>query len=380
MSDDTRLFCSKPFSWFEVSTKGANVKRKGDVYMCCPTWLDKSIGNLSDRSVEEIWNGKEAQAIRQSILDGSFRYCDDSKCAFLQTKSGPVQTVEEVQDKDLKEAIENRLSILPYGPKEVICSYDSSCNLSCPSCRFEVFIEHDKEEEILKLQERLRSGALADARFLYITGSGDPFGSPYFRKWLQTMDIKEMPKLQEIRLHTNAQLWTPSMWQSIPENIRTLITSAEISVDAANSETYSINRRGGDFEKLLRNFEFISSLIQQEALKSVTISMVVQENNFREMPDFVRMGKRFGFHVIYFSQLVNWGTFSNQDFKRRAVHFPSHPLYEDFSKQLQDEIFDEPEVYLGNLTEIRNQPSSPAQNPGNLLNKAQELLSRFAFQ
>src|SRR5689334_20702121 len=69
MSAKDRLFCSKPFTWFEVSGWSAP---KGDVYLCCPTWLDTSIGNLQDQSVEEIWNGEPAQAIRRSILDGSY--------------------------------------------------------------------------------------------------------------------------------------------------------------------------------------------------------------------------------------------------------------------------------------------------------------------
>jgi MoaA/NifB/PqqE/SkfB family radical SAM enzyme len=373
MSQDTRLFCSKPFTWFEVSTVGANVKHKGDVYMCCPTWLDTPIGNLEKQSVAEIWNGEQAQKIRQSILDGSFKYCDASKCAFLQTVSGPVQKVEEIKDENLQKIIDEQLTVLPYGPQEVICSYDSSCNLSCPSCRLEVFIETEKEQQILNIEEKLRHEALKDARFLYITGSGDPFGSPYFKKWLQTMKKEEMPKLEEIRLHTNAQLWTPSIWNSISQEIRQLITSAEISVDAASPETYAINRRGGNFDKLLRNFEFISSLRKNGPLKSVTISMVVQTNNFREMPDFVKLGQHYGFDVIYFSQLVNWGTFSDAEFKKRAVCLPAHPQHLEFVELLKSDIFDQSEVYLGNLTEIRH--ASTRQTNLSFLEKVQKLFS-----
>ena len=379
MSDKTRLFCSKPFTWFEVSTKGANVQRKGDVYLCCPSWLDTSIGNLGEQSVEEIWNGENAQKIRQSILDGSFKYCDASKCAFLQTVSGPVQPIEEVEEESFKTVIEQNLTQLPYGPKEVICSYDSSCNLSCPSCRFEIFIETENEQQILSLEEKLRCQALKDATYLYITGSGDPFGSPYFRKWLQTMKKAEMPNLQEIRLHTNAQLWTPGLWNSIPEEIRRLVSSAEISIDAARAETYSMNRRGGDFEKLLRNLEFISSLLKNGPLKSVTISMVVQENNFQEMPDFVRLGKRLGFDVIYFSQLVNWGTFANKEYKRRAVHLPTHPRHSEFVDLLQNRVFEQPEIHLGNLTEIRDGLTSDSDR-SSLWAKTRKLFSQVGVK
>jgi hypothetical protein len=111
MFDGKRLFCSKPFKWFEVSQGNET----GEVYMCCPAWLDMPIGNLTRQSVDEIWNGEEAQEIRRSILDGSFRYCNRSRCAFLQTISEPVQHVEDVTDEDLKAVIENDLTVLPYG-------------------------------------------------------------------------------------------------------------------------------------------------------------------------------------------------------------------------------------------------------------------------
>lgn len=355
-----KLFCSKPFQWFEVS-QGTAVEHKGDVYMCCPSWLETPVGNLKHQSVTEVWNGEKAQELRSSILDGSFKYCNASRCPFLQTTTGPVQKVKDVQNEDLKTIINNQLTVLPYGPREINCCYDRSCNLSCPSCRSEVIVELENEQQILDIQNKIRNEALTDAQFIYITGSGDPFGSPFFRKWLQTMKRQEMPNLKEIHLHSNAQLWTPKIWDTIPEDIRPLITSAEISIDAASAETYSINRRGGSFEKLLQNLEFISELRKKGPLQAVTISMVVQANNFKEMPNFVKLGKRFGFDTIYFSQIVNWGTFSEEEFANRAVHQPTHPKYFEFVNVLKNRIFNQPTVYLGNLTEIRSQATPNAR-------------------
>lgn len=344
-----QLFCSKPFEWFEVT----QLNDRGGTYLCCPSWLATTVGNLQNQSVDEIWNGEKAQDIRRSILDGSFKHCNHSRCAFLQTESGPVQPIDEVADPDLRTVIDQQLTELPYGPKKIICTYDQSCNLSCPSCRSQVIVETDHEAEILNIQDKLKSEALKDADYLHITGSGDPFGSPYFRQWLQTMKREEMPKLKQLHLQSNAQLWSPRMWNTIPEEIRPLITSADIGIDAASPATYSINRRGGTFEQLLRNLEFISTLRKEGPLESLKISMVVQANNFKEMPDFVELGYRYGVDMIYFSQLVNWGTFSDAEFRSRAVHFTPHPLNSEFVNLLKDEIFARSKVNLGNLTEIR---------------------------
>lgn len=141
------------------------------------------------------------------------------------------------------------------------------------------------------------------------------------------------------------------MWKTIPGEIQQIVKTAEISIDAASSETYSKNRRGGSFERLLENLKFISTLHESIPMDWVGISMVVQENNFREMPDFVRLSKRFGFGV-YFSKLVDWGTFTKDEFTHRAVHLSSHPRYKEFIALLKDKIFNDPLVCLGNLTEI----------------------------
>lgn len=369
-----RLFCSKPFEWFEVT----QLNGRGGVYLCCPSWLDTTVGNIQQKSVDDIWNGEEAQEIRRSILDGSFRYCNYKRCAFLQTESGPVQKIEDVTDRDLKAAVDGERTVLPYGPKKIICTYDQSCNLSCPSCREDVIVETEHEQKIVNIQDKLQSEALKDADYLHITGSGDPFGSPYFRKWLQTMNKEEMPKLKQLHLQTNAQLWTPRMWSTIPENIREVITSTDIGIDAASPETYSINRRGGNFEQLLKNLEFISTLRKNGPLKSLKISMVVQANNFREMPDFVKLGYRFGVDHIYFSQLVNWGTFSEKEFRDRAVHFLTHPTHSEFAHLLQDEIFERSKVNLGNLTEIRERSHQSLRQK--ILNRIQQVLGQFVHK
>jgi len=349
---DQPLFCARPFKRFEVS-------HGGQVYMCCKNWLRTPIGDLNTQSVQEIWNGPVARDIRRSIHDGSFEYCSRERCPFLQTATGPVKPVDRLSDPDLQAAAARRLTELPYGPREIDCAYDRSCNLTCPSCRTKLIVETENEKKILELQGKLEREALADAHYLGITGSGDPFGSPYFRRWLQTMRRADMPKLRLINLQTNAMLWTPALWKTIPEDVRALIKGADISIDAASPGTYAVNRRGGDFHKLLRNLEFVSALRRDGPLRWVVISMVVQENNFAEMPAFVELGRRLGFDVVYFSQLTDWGTYGEGEYERRAIHRPQHPRHAELLAVLDDPLFASPLVQLGNLTAARRRQAVP---------------------
>jgi MoaA/NifB/PqqE/SkfB family radical SAM enzyme len=167
------------------------------------------------------------------------------------------------------------------------------------------------------------------------------------------MRREDMPKMEVIYLHTNAQLWTPRMWDTIPAEVQALVKDAQISIDAATAETYAVNRRGGKFETLLENLAFIQSLRASGQLRWLGFNMVVQENNFAEIPEFVRLGRRFGADNVSFQQLTNWGTFSDEEFAARAVHRPEHPRHRDLGKVLMQRIVTDPIVQLGNLTHTR---------------------------
>lgn len=358
-TNSERLFCSQPFKRFEVLGGGGE---RGDVFFCCQSWITRSIGNMAEKPVEEVWNSKDAQAIRRSILDNSFRYCKTQACPYLQRIDGPVQRIENVSDPELLEVILEEKVVLPYGPSDIICCFDQSCNLSCPTCRNQIIMENDHAVAIVNIQKRLETQAFADARLLYITGSGDPFGSPFFRQWLQTMDRARMPKLERIHLHTNGLLWTKRIWESIPASTQELVRGATISIDAARPETYKVNRRGGDFKILLNRLEMIGGLRVNGPLDHLEFHMTVQSNNYREMPDFLALGRRFHADRVSFHRLLDWGTFTTEEFAARAVHFPAHPEHEDFLDILTDPRLDAPEVYLSNLSDLAREAAARGRN------------------
>jgi organic radical activating enzyme len=307
------------------------------------------VGNAAEQSVAEIWNGETAVAIRRSILDGSFKHCTPH-CPWLQTATGPVQKVSEVVDPELKRIIEHKLVEVPL-PRIINAAFDRSCNLSCPTCRHEHFIERESAQAIRKLQRIIDEQLLPEAEQLYVTGSGDAFGSPFFLEWLRHLDVSDKPKLK-IHLHTNAQLWTPAIWAKLPAEVRQIVSTAEISIDAASERTYLLNRRGGSWSKLMANLEFISELRASGPLTFLRIHMLVQENNFSEMPAFAALGSRIAADHIYFSHLVNWGTFSEEEVTQRSIHQSTHPRHNELLEVLAHPSLKDPRVDFGNLSEV----------------------------
>jgi len=350
------LFCSKPFTNLEVVT----YPKRGDAFLCCQAWLPVSIGNMNDGDFRTHWNGPVAREIRRSVLDGTFEYCN-SNCPYLQTVTLPVQPRSEVTDATLLKIIQSGSYEAPM-PRVVNAAFDRSCNLSCPSCRREHTIEREAAGEIRSLQRVLETQVLTEAEVLYITGSGDAFGSPYFMEWLRHLDLRDKPNLR-LHLHTNAQLWTAAIWNKLPTEVRQIILTAEISIDAASEHTYHLNRRGGSWSKLMDNLQFISGLRSSGPLEYLKLHMLVQENNFPEMPAFVDLGASIGADCIYFSHLVDWGSFTSTELANRSVHLPSHSRHRELQAVLAHPSLRDPRVDLGNLSKVLT-PGMP--NDGNL--------------
>lgn len=335
MDDSARRICTHPFAWCEIHPDGS-------VFACCPAWLKTPIGNLLEQSLPEIWNGPAARGLRRNILNGTFHNCSRKRCPRLACDAPPLMTTAEVADPELRAALDRGKVHLPYGPKILNLCFDPRCNLSCPTCRrAPLALDDAGRERVGLLTRRIVEQAAPHAEELIVSGYGDPFGSPAYRELLAAIIPRTWPRLRRVGLHTNGQLWDAAAWAQLA-HLHPLVKSAEISIDAATAATYDAIRRGGDFGRLLRNLDFIATLAIP-----LTFSFVVQCVNYRELPVFVELARRYG-AVVYLGQLVNWGTFDRAEFTRRAVHLPGHPEYNELRAILRklDKLCD---VDLGNL-------------------------------
>lgn len=317
--DLKKYFCTVPFKNLEIHT---NV-----CFACCPSWLPNKI-ETSEVPLKEVWNSTPMTDIRESIIDGSFKYCDKELCPYLSKlinfgeTSGPVQLKTESTPKS---------PFLNEGPKVLVMNFDRTCNYKCPSCRVDLIVEDKKGiQRVEKTIEEIDSFYSKDVKTLYITGSGDPFISVGFRNYLRNFDPKKYPKLKSIHFHTNASMWNKEMWDSMP-NIHKYVHTCEISIDAGTKETYENKTRlGGNWENLLNNLKFISTLPI-----SVKTSFVVQDSNYMEMETFYNLMYSIFYKKVnvFFGKITNWGTFSEGEFKLKQVWDETHPEHQLFKKE-----------------------------------------------
>ncbi len=324
--------CIKPFTNLEV--------HQNSHFLCCGSWLLKHLPKHT--SSKAAWESIEADEIRNTMLDGSYKYCDKSECPYLKQiiNHGEIGNIAPFYHKnnlpkDIDDTINLFLTKKTFKPSMIHFSFDHTCNLKCPSCRVDLIIENSSGiERVKKTIQEIEIEFGSTTKTLLITGSGDPFISVGFRDFLKTFDKSKWPILNKIHLHTNATKWNKKMWDSM-SNVHKYIKSCEISIDAATKDTYETKvRLGGKWDELIENLKFINTI---PSLKNIKTSFVVQKKNYKEMKMFYDlMLSIFGKKVnVYFGRINNWGTFSNEQYLNEKVWDVSHPDYNDFVNEVK---------------------------------------------
>jgi MoaA/NifB/PqqE/SkfB family radical SAM enzyme len=190
------------------------------------------------------------------------------------------------------------------------------------------------------------SGVLKIVRRLNLGGSGDPFASRLFYDLLKKLPTMECHPDLTLSLQTNGLLLTPEMLDKVRAAGRP-VSRLLVSVDAANATTYA-RTRGGDWNFLMKNLIHLCQVGMQ-----VQLNFAVQELNFEEIPAFVELACVLGAKGVYFSTLENWGTYTPDDYARRAVHVPTHPRHSELVKVLSSSNLHERKDIRIDLTNLK---------------------------
>lgn len=199
-ADLSNRFCEAPFIKFETLIDGS-------VAPCCSIWTKQRLGHLDRQSFAEIWNSPDAQAMRESILDGSYRYCNKSRCTLITDDTLPER--EAVSDPELRQVIEEGRTELSSGPRWLFLAHDITCNLACPSCRSELIGADEKQQARFQTIEENVFRPLFQSEgevTLSVSGQGDPWSSPHYRSILRYLADHELNT--KLNIHTNALLMT----------------------------------------------------------------------------------------------------------------------------------------------------------------------------
>jgi MoaA/NifB/PqqE/SkfB family radical SAM enzyme len=193
---------------------------------------------------------------------------------------------------------------------------------------------------------------LKDASILSGNGSGEVLVS----KLCRTIIKKGCAKYPDLRvsLVTNGLLCDEKNFKEL--GILDRLADIGITVNAATEATYNKIMRGGNWKKLMENFEYLSNLKKSRLIQDVAIKMVVSSLNFHEMKGFVELAQKFDFFASLWS-MYNWvpNIEISKNFDKYEVWKKTHPDYSDLAEILRDDIFNSPRCKLNPmLLEVKN--------------------------
>ena len=298
--------CPRPFDTVLID-------KQGSCYACeCTSWLPQSIGNLQIKSLTDIIGSDTHQHLQSSITDGTYRYCNEHQCSYIN--SGAVLHGQPDRIQHLRLAI------------------DDSCNLRCPSCRKGMIFHKEGSAYNLgiRLADRINEWLYNYEHPIqvHMGSDGDPFASHVYRHFMEQTPERDNIKYSIL---TNGLMFK-EFHNTVPHIIDNL-QELGVSIDGATKDTYEKMRLGGRWEKINENLEYISELKDKHGFRFI-MHFVVQKNNYHEMEDIVMLGEKYNADRVWFSRIQDWNTWGN--FSEHNIFSVQHPQHSDYRIQLDN--------------------------------------------
>lgn len=334
-----QVFFSKQYSGAHctVPWNTMGINSNGDVFICLsPSWVPRFVGNILEcEDIYDVLNSDLARSIRQEILQGDYTYCNHRLCGFFGDIP-PDQYVTQGPEKQPSPVNKSLATHVDRIPKNIILDFDYTCNFVCPSCRTEL-INHNNDHVVAPINDRIAQkiktliiDRITDESVTIRWCGGEPFISRVYTDLMHYICSKELNHVRHT-LQTNG-----SYLKKKSDLVCALLPSMEnirVSFDAACAETYQRVRVNGQWHQLLDNVRWLREQINQRAPSCrLEADFVVQLDNYREVPAFVKLCDELGVDHINWQKMWNWDTWSPVEFSRRNIYNDQHPLYSELTQ------------------------------------------------
>lgn len=288
----------------------------------------------------DFWKSDDWIEFRKSVVDGSFKYCSKIECPNIVAGWLPIK--ENIEDSDLKKIFEGNYEYIP-DLKELHLSYDTHCNLKCPSCRNEIKVNNINEINRLdKSYEAYLEPIIHKMRHLCLSGCGEAMISPHSRKIIMSLSKEKCPEL-EVELRTNATALTSESWERLGES-RNLIRHIAVSIDASNKSLFEKLRYPAKWENVCNNLKFIKQLRNDSLIDMFEFHVVVQKDNIGCLYDLALMAILYDADCITYSKIINWKGMTESEYSEINPFWIDHSshkmMVEEFDRieQLRSDI------------------------------------------
>lgn len=228
------------------------------------------LGNLRDNTMSEVYNSEAAKRFRQTLIEGTYDYCNEENCPYMANNILESQLVE--------------IEKIPEYPEIVSLAYDRRCNYHCTCC---ISRCDDKMDPVVqeKVEREIRA-ALPYVKTFSANGLGEFFVSDSMMELVSEWKPEEIEGAK-FELETNGSLLNEKNWKKV-ENIGDADLSVTLTVHSFEEAAYQyLSGTKMKISQMEENLRFVKKLREEGKINFLEIAMVMQERNFRTLPDFI---------------------------------------------------------------------------------------------
>lgn len=320
--------CRNAIYWLQISDHEGSVRS-------CPWMRDPVVGKLSESNLIDIWHGEKIEIIRQRLAKGDYSCCRIDACPFLS-----MGTIE----KNLVE-----IERIPEYPPEIYLAFERNCNYRCTSCKTPEYVPDCdpkiKEQGYINIYNKI-SPILPYVRTISANGLGELFVSKYALKILSEWKPKAPKEKLHVVLETNGSLFNEANWKKI-ENLGQYDLHVAITIMSFDEHLYQIlSGTRLPITQIESNLKFVKKLREQGIINHLQLATVVQERNFRLLPEFTkRCIEEFGADSVRLRPFDFQGAAPPEVEWFTDVRCKYHPYNAEYKEIMQHPIFKHPKVH-----------------------------------
>ncbi len=338
----------------------------GDV-RCCP-WNGIVIGNLLENTLEEIWQGQKIEEIRQAFMRGELLGCNEQYCPDCINDTDAIKISKEEMQK-----LYDKHSM---GPEYISLAYDERCNHACPSCRHEFFHPDKKYVDILHKVTKNIEPYLGTVSHIATNGIGDLFVSKEILDMISR--FKPVRSDFNIFIETNGVLFKDN-WHKL-EHLAKYPITVSVTPNSFDRETYKYLAGRDDLAKFEESMSFISDLKHAGKVRRIRMIMVIQDSNFRQIPDFIARCIDYDADDIVLRPIYHWFGSSEDDILYKNVLNPCHPYHKEYCEILENPLCRDPRVFNWGFNVPQEAVPFPTLAMKRRLERYDEALNRIDYR
>ena len=215
---------------------------------------------------------------------------------------------KSLRNKPLR-AVRNGFSTFRHAPKASLpfklkmeCS--SICNLRCKMCPLSVGLK--RKQGVLKFENFKYVFDQVNPAYLNLTGIGEPFMNPDLFKIVKYAKQRNTM----VKLDSNGTLLNK---ENIDKILDSKIDILSTSIDGTDKKSYEKIRVGSNFDLIKKNIKALTAERNRRKSKTeVHMFFILQEDNIKNLPNFIRLAEELGVDYLAGSFVVTLGKNDNK--------------------------------------------------------------------